>query len=95
MPRYATGTFHGSDYELYSIDDHANDAVAVRAFLAQMKESHPDIDLVPCDPGLDAWEFVARVADDFPLTADTITDDDIVGWVEYFASGTDDDEEAA
>ena len=54
MPRYANGTFDGSGYELYGIDDHANDAGAVQAFLAQMKESHPDIDLVPCDPGLDA-----------------------------------------
>ena len=95
MPRYAKGTFDGSGYELYGIDDHANDAVAVQAFKAQMKESHPDIDLVPCDPGGEAWEFVARVADNLPLTADTITDDDVVGWIEFFASATDDDQEAA
>lgn len=85
MARYATGTFHGDGYELYGIYEHVSDDAALTAFQAAMTASHPEVELVPCDhEASDAWEFVARVDNDFPLDAETIEDDDILELVETY-----------
>ncbi|WP_024351050.1 hypothetical protein [Aurantimonas coralicida] len=86
MPRYATGTAEaGSGYELYDISDHANDRAAIAAFEANMKEQRPDLRLAKTDPNdLEVYDCVARVTDDLPLDAETITDDDIVELVETY-----------
>ncbi|MBC6716945.1 hypothetical protein H9Q09_12070 [Aurantimonas sp. DM33-3] len=94
MPRYATGTMEAGVGDLYDVADHADDAAAVAAFEAEMSASHPDSRLVKV--GLEdvaVVDFVARVADDFPLDATTISVVDIGRWVAVYSLVTDDDDD--
>ncbi|MCC4298408.1 hypothetical protein [Aurantimonas coralicida] len=94
MPRYATGTMEAGVGDLYDVADHADDAAAVAAFEAEMSASHPDSRLVKV--GLEdvaVVDFVARVADDFPLDATTISVVDIGKWVAVYSLVTDDDDD--
>ncbi|MEO9787542.1 MAG: hypothetical protein ABJF67_08030 [Aurantimonas coralicida] len=94
MPRYATGTMEAGLGDLYDVADHPSDAAAVAAFKVDMGESHPDSRLV--EVGLEdvaVVDFVARVADNFPLDATTISVVDIGKWVAVYSLVTDDDDD--
>ena len=87
MPRYATGTVHGYSGELYGVSDHPSGEAAVEAFRASMKEMFPEVRLAPAgDFDNEGSDFVVRVADDFDLSASSISRDEIEDWIARFVT---------